>query len=96
MERPRLVGPGLRDPAASPPALCQAVGSAVVGIVARPAAAQEDVAIQIFQTASSLENLAVAPYGAALTLPFFGDNAVVKAFAETTMQQHSEHSDHLR
>ena len=70
-----------------------AFGSAVVGIVARPAAAQEDVAIQIFQTASSLENLAVATYEAALTLPFFGDNAVVKAFAETTMQQHSEHSD---
>ena len=70
-----------------------AFGSAVIGIVARPAAAQDDVAIQILQTASSLENLAVATYGAALGLPFFGDNAVVKAFAETTMQQHGEHSD---
>ena len=58
-----------------------AFGSAVMGIVARPAAAQEDVSIQVFQTASSLENLAVATYGAALTLPFIGDNAVVKAFA---------------
>lgn len=70
-----------------------AFGSAIVGIVARPAAAQDDVSVQIFQTASSLENLAVATYGAALTLPFIGDNAVVQAFAETTMQQHQEHGD---
>ncbi len=70
-----------------------AFGSAVLGIVARPVAAQgEDVSIQIFQTAASLENLAVATYGAALGLPFFGDNAVVQAFAEKTMQQHDEHS----
>ena len=70
-----------------------AFGSAVVGIVARPAGAQDDVTIQIFQTAASLENLAVATYGAALGLPFFGDNAVVQAFAETTMQQHAEHGE---
>ena len=69
-----------------------AFGSAVMGIVAQPVAAQgEDVSIQIFQTAASLENLAVQTYGAALDLPFFGDNAVVQAFAETTMQQHDEH-----
>ncbi|HJR25117.1 MAG TPA: ferritin-like domain-containing protein [Acidimicrobiales bacterium] len=77
-----LVGRGL---------LGTAFGSAIVGIVAKPAAAQEDVSIQIFQTAASLENLAVATYGAALQLPFFGDNAVVQTFAETTMQQHAEH-----
>ena len=69
-----------------------AFGSAVMGIVARPAAAQEDVSIMIFQTASSLEILAVAAYEAALGLPFFGDNALVKEFAETTMMQHSEHN----
>ncbi len=68
-----------------------AFGSAVVSIVARPAAAQEDVSVQIFQTAASLENLAVATYGAALELPFFGDNATVQAFAETTREQHAEH-----
>ncbi len=68
-----------------------AFGSAVIGIVARPAAAQDDVSVQIFQTAASLENLAVATYGAALGLPFFGDNATVQAFAETTQTQHSEH-----
>lgn len=69
-----------------------AFGSAIMGIVARPAGAQEDVSIMIFQTASSLETLAVATYGAALKLPFFGDNAVVKKFAETTMQQHDDHN----
>lgn len=70
-----------------------AFGSALLGIVARPAGAADDVSVQVFQTAVSLENLAVATYGAALTLPFFGDNATVKAFAQTTMQQHSEHAD---
>ena len=68
-----------------------AFGAAITGIVARPVSAQEDVDIQICQTAASLENLAVATYGAALGLPFFSSNATVVAFAETTMQQHSEH-----
>jgi rubrerythrin len=69
-----------------------AFGSAVLGIVGKPVAAQGgDVAVQIFQTAASLENLAVQTYEAALGLPFFGDNATVQAFAETTMQQHAEH-----
>lgn len=73
-----------------------AFGSAILGVVARPAAAQagtsDDLSIQIFQTASSLENLAVQTYGAALQLPFFGDNPTIKTFAETTMQQHKDHS----
>ncbi len=69
-----------------------AFGSAVMGIVARPVAAQEDVDIMIFNTASSLENLAVATYEAALTLPFFAENQVIVTFAETTASQHSEHS----
>lgn len=69
-----------------------AFGSAVIGIVAKPVAAQgDDVSVSIFQTAASLENLAVQTYGAALELPFFDDNAVVKTFAETTQQQHDEH-----
>ena len=68
-----------------------AFGAAITGIVARPVSAQEDVDIQICQTAASLENLAVATYGAALGLPFLSGNATVVAFAETTMQQHSEH-----
>lgn len=65
---------------------------ALAAILARPAAAAEPVDVQILQTASSLERLAVATYGAALTLPFIKDgNATVKAFAETTMKQHDEH-----
>ncbi len=71
-----------------------AFGSAVVGILGRPVAAQSeaDLDVQILQTASSLEILAVATYEAALGLPFIADgNAVVKTFAETTMQQHDEH-----
>lgn len=69
-----------------------AFGSALVGILARPVSAQENVDVQILNTASSLENLAVATYQAALGLPFIADgNATVKAFAETTMSQHAEH-----
>ncbi|MGQ0616901.1 MAG: ferritin-like domain-containing protein [Acidimicrobiia bacterium] len=70
-----------------------AFGTAVLGIVARPVSAQENVDVQILNTASSLENLAVATYEAALGLPFIANgNAIVKAFAETTMSQHAEHS----
>lgn len=69
------------------------VGAALTALVAAPAAAQEGgVDVQILQTAASLENLAVATYGAALTLPFIKDgNKVVVTFAETTMMQHQEH-----
>ncbi|MGI8661972.1 MAG: ferritin-like domain-containing protein [Acidimicrobiales bacterium] len=73
-------------------------GTAITTILAGPAAAStnqggsKEVSIMIFETAPSLENLAVATYGAALQLPFFGDNAVVQKFAQTTMQQHADHS----
>lgn len=68
-------------------------GAALATIVAKPAAADEALDIQMLQTASSLEILAVATYGAALTLPFIKDgNKVVVAFAETTMKQHDEHN----
>ena len=72
--------------------LAGGIGSALVSIVASPAAADKALDIQILQTAASLENLAVATYTAALGLDFIRNgNAVVKAFAEKTMQQHSEH-----
>lgn len=76
-------------------AIAGAFGTALAGIVAAPASAQDGgVDVQILQTAASLENLAVATYGAALTLPFIADgNAVVIAFAEMTMAQHAEHGD---
>lgn len=67
-------------------------GAALTAILARPAAADEALDIQMLQTASSLEALAVATYNAALGLPFIANgNAVIKAFAETTSSQHNEH-----
>jgi Ferritin-like domain len=55
-------------------------------------AADGDVDVMQLQTAVSLELLAVATYGAALTLPFIKDgNPVIVAFATTTMAQHDEH-----
>lgn len=76
-------------------AVVGAFGTALAGLVAAPAYAQDGgVDVMILNTASSLENLAVATYGAALTLPFIKDgNKVVVAFAETTMKQHAEHSN---
>ncbi len=68
-----------------------AFGSALSGIVARPASAQASVDTQILNTASSLENLAVATYDAALGLDFIRANETITAFARETRQQHSEH-----
>lgn len=67
-------------------------GTAALGAFAQSAAAADNVDVMAMQTAASLENLAVATYGTALTLPYIKNgNAVVKAFAMTTMQQHHEH-----
>jgi hypothetical protein len=68
-------------------------GALLAGILAAPASAEDgDVDVQILQTASSLEVLAVATYGAALDLPFIKDgNSVVVKFAQTTRMQHDEH-----
>lgn len=68
------------------------LGGTLFGLLASPASAAEPVEVQMLQTASSLEILAVATYAAALTLPFIKDgNAVVVKFAQTTMMQHDEH-----
>jgi hypothetical protein len=72
--------------------LATGFGAAIASLVASPVNAQEQVDVQILQTASSLETLAVATYTKALTLPFISGNATVKAFAETTMKQHSDHN----
>ena len=69
-------------------------GSAVMGIISRPVAAQSeaDVDVQVLQTASSLETVAIATYAAALELPFMAEAPeVVGTFATTTMMQHEEH-----
>jgi rubrerythrin len=72
--------------------LAGGIGAAIAALIALPAAADGALDVQILQTASSLEILAVATYGAALTLPFIKDgNKVVVSFAETTMKQHDEH-----
>ncbi|MCU1388373.1 MAG: hypothetical protein JWL72_1711 [Ilumatobacteraceae bacterium] len=70
------------------------LGAAMTSILARPVAADSSLDIQMLQTNASLEILAVATYKAALTLPFIsGGNAVMVAFAKTTMQQHQDHQD---
>jgi hypothetical protein len=72
--------------------LAGGIGAALLGLLAAPASADTALDTQILQTASSLEVLAVATYGAALTLPFIKDgNPTVVKFAETTMAQHDEH-----
>jgi len=69
-----------------------AFGTALAGLIARPASADTDLDIQILQTASALETVAITTYEAALGLDFIKNgNKVIIAFAETTIQQHSEH-----
>lgn len=74
-----------------------AFAAAMTTMFGAPAGAQgsgDDVDVMVLQTASSLENLAVATYDAALGLDFIKDgNPVVKKFAQTTMKQHQEHGD---
>jgi hypothetical protein len=70
-----------------------AAGAAVFGTATAALAADDDV--KVLQTAASLENLAVATYKTALTLPYIGGssaNGVVKAFSMKTMSQHDEHA----
>jgi len=70
------------------------IAAVLLGVVASPAAADKPLDIQILQTATSLELLAIAAYEAALGLPFIADgNAVVKKFAETTKSQHMQHRE---
>lgn len=68
------------------------IGGLAAAILATPARADKPLDIQILQTASSLERLAVNTYGVALGLPFIKNgNATVVAFAKETMRQHDEH-----
>jgi hypothetical protein len=64
-------------------------------VLASAAAASSSIDIQVLQTAASIENLAVATYKTALTLPYIGGataNGVVTKFAQVTMGQHLEHA----
>ncbi len=70
------------------------VGAGLAVLFASPAFASLASDVQILQTAASIEVLAVATYGVALTLPFIGGssaNGVITAFAKTTMGQHQQH-----
>src|SRR5580698_5803314 len=76
--------------------LAAAGGVALVGVLASAAAAATSSDVQVLQTAASIENLAVATYKTALTLPYIGGSAanpVVTKFAQVTMGQHQQHAD---
>jgi Ferritin-like domain len=71
-------------------------GAALVGVLASAAGASSSKDVQVLQTAASIENLAVATYKTALTLPYIGGataNGVVTKFAQVTMGQHVQHAD---
>ena len=71
-------------------------GVALVGVLASAAAATNSSDVQLLQTAASIENLAVATYKTALTLPYIGGSAadpVITKFAQVTMGQHAQHAD---
>ena len=71
-------------------------GVALVGVLASAAAAINSSDVQLLQTAASIENLAVATYKTALTLPYIGGSAadpVITKFAQVTMGQHAQHAD---
>src|ERR1700728_2201593 len=71
-------------------------GAALIGVLASAASASSSSDVQILQTAASIENLAVATYKTALTLPYIGGSAanpVVTKFAQVTMGQHVQHGD---
>lgn len=86
----------LRTSFAAAPLLGAAGGVALVGLLASAASASSSSDVQILQTAASIENLAVATYKTALTLPYIGGSAanpVVTKFAQVTMGQHAQHAD---
>jgi rubrerythrin len=70
------------------------IGAAVAAILSKPVSAQENLDVQILNTASSLETLAVQTYDTALGLDFIKNgNPVIVQFARTTAMQHGEHND---
>ncbi|MGH3733921.1 MAG: ferritin-like domain-containing protein [Acidimicrobiales bacterium] len=86
----------LRRSFGAAPLLGAVGGLALVGVLASAASAASSKEVQLLQTAASIENLAVATYKTALTLPYIGGssaNGVVKKFAQVTMSQHMQHAD---
>ncbi len=86
----------LRSSLGSTTILGAAGGVALVGVLASAAAAASSSDVQLLQTAASIENLAVATYKTALTLPYIGGSAadpVITKFVQVTMGQHVQHAD---
>ena len=67
---------------------CGALGGLFAGLLATPARADTALDVQILQTASSLEALAVLAYDRALGV---GPQGALAAFATETRRQHDEH-----
>ena len=68
-------------------------GTALLALFASPAFADQSTDVQMLQTAASIENLAVATYGTALTLPFVPQlPKAVQTFVTTTKAQHMDHA----
>ncbi len=71
------------------------LGLALLALSASPAFADQAADVQMLQTAASIENLAVATYGAVLGFPFIGGpsaNPVLRSFATKTRAQHQAHA----
>jgi Ferritin-like domain len=86
----------LRSSLAATTILGAAGGVALVGVLASAAAAASSSDVQLLQTAASIENLAVATYKTALSLPYIGGSAadpVITKFAQVTMSQHAQHAE---
>jgi hypothetical protein len=86
----------LRTSIGAAPLLGAAGGAALIGLLASAASASSSSDVQILQTASSIENLAISTYKTALTLPYIGGssaNPVVTKFCQVTMGQHQQHDD---
>lgn len=68
------------------------VGGALATLLARPAAADTALDVQILQTAASLEAAAVSTYQTALGLNFIKSSVpALVLFLQTTSNQHGEH-----
>lgn len=68
-------------------------GAALLATMNTPAFGDQSMDVQMLQTAASIENLAVATYGVALTLPFVPSlPKAVQTFVTTTKQQHTDHA----
>ena len=76
-------------------ALGAGTGAAVLGRAVVTVFADSSADVTMLQTSASIENLAVAVYAKALTLPASvngAGNPVIAKFVTTTKQQHSDHA----